>query len=51
MVGYRLVQEEKKEKRTPVYLYRYDCEPVGLTFIMFNRDVVQGLMPLLRSGL
>jgi hypothetical protein len=36
-------QERKgkgKEKITLVYVYHHDCEPVGLTFITFYRDMM-----------
>ena len=31
--------KKRIEKRTPVNVYLHDCEPIGLTFIPFNRDV------------
>ena len=38
-------KEKRKEKITPVFLYRRDYEPVGLTLIIIFRDAMCGFMP------
>jgi hypothetical protein len=41
---YLYIEGKKKEKRTPVFLYRRDFESIGLTLITVFRDVVCGFM-------
>ena len=40
-----MVCEKRKEKITPVFSYRRDCEPVGLIPITVLRDAIYGFMP------
>ena len=36
---------KRKEKITPVWVYRRECEPVGITLITVFRDAMCGFMP------